>query len=53
VGVRELLHARPAPEFAGWLERVGIFSRGRLSELAAQGPDSLAVFADALKAIER
>lgn len=53
VGVRELLHARPAPEFAEWLGRVGVFSGGRLSDVTAQGPDSLAIFADALRAIER
>lgn len=29
--LRDLFHLRPAPEFAAWLERIGIFQQGRLA----------------------
>lgn len=48
-GVRELTGARPAPEFAEWLERIGIFAEGRLSSSTALGPQSVALFAEALR----
>ncbi|MEX1217871.1 MAG: ethanolamine ammonia-lyase subunit EutB [Acidimicrobiales bacterium] len=50
-GVRELVGARPAPEFAVWLEEVGVFRNGRLSDTTANGPASLMAFADTLKAL--
>ena len=52
-GVRELVGARPAPEFAEWLERIGIFVDGQLSAASATGPDSLVAFTDALKELGR
>ena len=36
-GARELVGARPAPEFEAWLEQTGIFVNGRLAESAANG----------------
>lgn len=48
-GVRELVGARPAPEFERWLEEVGVFSGGRLSDATANGPESLLGFADSIK----
>jgi ethanolamine ammonia-lyase large subunit len=48
-GVRELVGARPAPEFEKWLEQTGIYEGGKLSELAATGPDSLLAFTNSLK----
>jgi len=52
-GVRELVSARPAPEFAEWLERVGIFVDGHLSATSANGPESLLAFTDSLKELGR
>ena len=52
-GVRELLGARPAPEFADWLERIGIFVDGRLAATSATGPESLLAFTDSLKELGR
>jgi ethanolamine ammonia-lyase large subunit len=48
-GVRELVGARPAPEFEEWLEQTGIYVDGKLSELSATGPDSLLTFTNSLK----
>lgn len=39
--VRRLLGLRPAPEFAAWLERVGITSGGRLGSSDAGSPSNL------------
>lgn len=50
-GVRDLLDRRPAPEFAEWLEKVGVHARGRLSSHSATGPESLAIFTEVLKEI--
>lgn len=36
VAVRNLLNLRPAPEFARWLDSVGIFQRGRLASANGQ-----------------
>ena len=36
--VRELLHRPPAPEFAAWLESVGLTARGKLSLPGAGTP---------------
>ncbi len=52
-GVRELVGARPAPEFAEWLEQTGIFVDGRLAEGSANGPESLQAFADSIKELGR
>jgi len=52
-GVRELVGARPAPEFAAWLEQTGIFVDGRLAEGSANGPESLQVFAESIKELGR
>lgn len=52
-GVRELVGARPAPEFEAWLQQTGIFVGGRLSEDSANGPASLRLFADSLKELDR
>lgn len=52
-GVRELVGAGPAPEFADWLERVGIYRDGRLSPSSATGPASLSSFADSIGEIGR
>ncbi len=52
-GVRELLGLGPAPEFAAWLERVGIHANGRLSPTTANGPSSLVALAGALGELER
>jgi ethanolamine ammonia-lyase large subunit len=52
-GVRELLGARPAPEFLAWLEQTGIFADGRLAEGSANGPESLQAFADSVKELGR
>ena len=52
-GVRELVGARPAPEFAAWLEQTGIFVDGRLAEGSANGPESLQAFADSIKELGR
>ena len=52
-GVRELVSARPAPEFAEWLDRVGIFVDGHLSATSANGPESLLAFTDSLKELGR
>jgi ethanolamine ammonia-lyase large subunit len=32
--VRELLHLSPAPEFAAWMERMGLLEKGRLTQAA-------------------
>ncbi len=32
--LRELLHLRPTPEFEGWLTRMGLWEKGRLTEKA-------------------
>ncbi len=56
VAARELLGLRPAPEFADWLERVGIHVDGVLATPAAPGPAalrSLAAFAPTLGALPR
>ena len=52
-GVRELVGARPAPEFAAWLEQTGIFVDGRLAEGSANGPESLQAFAESIKELGR
>ena len=39
--VRELLGLRPAPEFAAWLESVGVFSNGRLASSPEPGAAAL------------
>ena len=52
-GVRELIGARPAPEFARWLDECGIFVDGRLAESSIDGPAALLAFADAVKELER
>ena len=52
-GVRELVGARPAPEFAVWLEQTGIFVDGRLAEGSANGPESLQAFAESVKELGR
>ncbi len=52
-GVRELVGARPAPEFAAWLEQTGIFVDGRLGEGSANGPESLQAFAESIKELGR
>jgi ethanolamine ammonia-lyase large subunit len=52
-GVRELVGARPAPEFAVWLEQTGIFVDGRLAEGSANGPESLQAFAKSVKELGR
>ena len=52
-GVRELVGARPAPEFASWLEQTGIFAEGRLADTSANGAGSLVAFADSLKELGR
>lgn len=35
--IRTLLGKSPSPEFAAWLEKVGIYSNGRLSDETGQG----------------
>ena len=52
-GVRELVGAGPAPEFAEWLEQTGIFVEGRLAEGSANGPESLQAFAESIKELGR
>jgi ethanolamine ammonia-lyase large subunit len=52
-GVRELVCARPAPEFASWLEQAGIFADGRLADGSANGPESLQAFAESVKELGR
>lgn len=52
-GVRELVGALPAPEFAEWLEQTGIFAEGRLAEGSANGPQSLQMFAESIKELGR
>ena len=52
-GVRDLIGARPAPEFANWLDDRGIFVDGRLSESSGDGPAALLAFADSLKELGR
>lgn len=39
--VRELFHLQPAPEFAAWLEHVGIFHNGRLAREQSQNRQRL------------
>ena len=41
VAARELFGLRPAPEFAVWLEEVGIHVDGRLASSSAPGADAL------------
>lgn len=41
VAARELFDLRPAPEFADWLERVGIHSGGRLASPSGPGVEAL------------
>ena len=52
-GVRELVGARPAPEFAAWLEETGIFADGQLAEGSANGPESLQAFAETVRELGR
>lgn len=51
-GVRDLLGLAPAPEFAEWLERVGVYTEGRLSPHAATGPSSLLALAESVGELE-
>ncbi len=51
-GVRDLLGLAPAPEFAEWLERVGVYTEGRLSPHAAMGPSSLLALAESVGELE-
>jgi len=53
VGVRDLLGLRPAPEFAQWLEEVGIYRSGHLAPEAARGIESATRLSGALTAIGR
>lgn len=32
--LRELFHSRPAPEFEAWLEKMGLWRNGKLTERA-------------------
>jgi ethanolamine ammonia-lyase large subunit len=41
VAARELLGLRPAPEFADWLEQVGIHAEGRLASPSGVGVEAL------------
>jgi ethanolamine ammonia-lyase large subunit len=41
VAARELLGLRPAPEFADWLEQVGIHAEGRLASQSGVGVEAL------------
>ena len=52
-GVRDLVGARPSPEFAEWLERTGIFVNGHLSPTSGTGPESLVAFTDSLRELGR
>jgi ethanolamine ammonia-lyase large subunit len=49
--VRRLLGLRPAPEFAAWLERVGVTREGRLLTRADQRDNLLSVLGHALPAV--
>jgi ethanolamine ammonia-lyase large subunit len=49
--VRQLLGLRPAPEFAAWLERLGVWRDGRLQGQGHQRDRLLATFHGALAAV--
>jgi ethanolamine ammonia-lyase large subunit len=51
LSVRQLLHLRPTPEFAEWLEHMGLFQQGAPAQVSSASRNRLlAQFESALEA---